>query len=88
MSPWNFDCSHSFVLKTADGQNSRPYHLKNGVAQGSVLVPTLYNVYTHDIPQTNVNRYMYADDIALVALGSSFEQVENLVTNNMQTMMN
>ena len=31
---------------------------------------------------------MYTDGIALVALVSSFEQVENLLTNNVQTMMN
>ena len=61
--------NRSFVLKTADGQISRPHPLKNGVAQGSVLVLTLHNVYTHNIPQTNVNRDMYADYIALVVPG-------------------
>ena len=78
-------CSRSFVLKTADGQISRPYCLRNGVTQESVFAPTLHNVYTHDIPKTNANRYTYADDITLAALGSSFERVENLLTNYIET---
>ena len=42
-------------------------------------------LYTHDIPKTNANRYRYADDITLAALGSSFERVENLLTNYIET---
>jgi len=55
--------NRSFVL-FANGQASKPFRFKNGVAQGSVLVPILH-IYTADFPETNSRRYMYADDVAL-----------------------
>ena len=59
--------SRSFVLYTSDGQASRPFRTKNGVAQGSVLAPCLCNIYTADFPETLAKRYMYADDVGLTA---------------------
>ena len=41
----------SFILDTNDGQSSRSFNLKNGVAEGSVLAPTLSNVYTSDFSE-------------------------------------
>ena len=49
----------SFVFFTG-GKASKPSKLKNGVAQGSILAPTLYNIYTTDFPSTSCKRYMYA----------------------------
>jgi len=43
--------TRTFVLVTSDGQKSRPHRLKNGVSQGSVLAPTLCNIYTSNFPQ-------------------------------------
>jgi hypothetical protein len=39
--------------------------LNNGLPQGSVLAPLLFNVYTHDLPATDSRKFAYADDIAL-----------------------
>jgi len=44
--------SRSFEQYTSDGQASRPFRTKNGVAQGSVLASCLYNIYTADFPET------------------------------------
>ena len=58
--------NRSFTLKTSDGQVSRLRRLKNGVPQGSVLAPTLFNIYLSDLPPTSSSKYAYADDLALL----------------------
>ena len=68
--------SRSFVLYTDHGQSSKPYRLKNGVAQGSVLAPLLYNLYTADLPYTLGTKYIYADDVALTVARPTFEEAE------------
>ena len=57
--------NRSFTLFSSNGKCSKLYRLKNGVAQGSVLAPTLYNIYTADFPTTVSTKYMFADDVAL-----------------------
>ena len=57
--------NRSFVLKT-NSQQSRLQCLKNGVPQGSVLVPLLFNIYMYDLPNTTARKYAYADDLAIM----------------------
>ena len=60
----NSNCS--YVLKTSDGQQSRLSRLKNGIPQGSVLAPLLFNIYSHDLLDTISRKYGYADDLAIL----------------------
>lgn len=39
--------------------------LNNGLPQGSVLAPLLFNLYVHDMPKTKSYKFQYADDTAL-----------------------
>jgi len=73
--------NRSFILSTSDGQSSKPYMVKNGVAQGSVLASVLYNIYTSDFPATTSDKY--TDDIVLMTAAHVFEQAESILTDNM-----
>ena len=54
------------VLQTSDGQESCARCLKNGVLQGSIFAPGLFNIYISDIPMTLFTKLAYADELALV----------------------
>ena len=75
--------NRSFVLFTDHGESSKPYRLKNGVAQGSVLAPLLYNLYTADLPSTLGSKFVYADDVALAVARPTFEEAERALREDL-----
>ena len=84
----NILANRRFVLKTSDGQSSRPRQLRNGVPQGSVLSPLLFNIYISDIPLTTSRQYGYADDLALLHSDRAWSNVENTLTADMSLIAN
>jgi hypothetical protein len=53
---------------SVEGEVSTPRYIQAGVPQGSLLSPTLYNLYINDTPQTpGVNLALFADDTCLYA---------------------
>lgn len=61
----SFLSGRSFHVKV-HGSCSRSSPIEFGVPQGAVLSPTLYNIYTHDIPiPTDCQISLYADDTAI-----------------------
>jgi retron-type reverse transcriptase len=62
-----------------EGEMSTPRVMQAGVPQGSVLSPTLFNMYNNDAPQTNgVHLALFADDTCLYATDRKDGFVRNL----------
>ena len=80
--------NRSFVLSTTDGVTSRWICLKNGVSQGSVLAPVLFNIYMHDWPETTSKKHaLYADDVALLHSATTWKEVEFTLERGMQDLV-
>ena len=52
------------VLSKEMAKKNRLQRLKNGIPQGSVLAPLLFNTYISDLPTTVSRKYIYAGDHA------------------------
>jgi hypothetical protein len=80
----------SFLLQqkfrvSVEGEMSTPRCMQEGVPQGSILSPTLYNLYINDTLQTvGVNLGLFADDTCLYAT----ERKEGYVLRKVQHGLN
>jgi hypothetical protein len=69
-----------------DDQISRRRKLSNGLAQGSVLAPLLFNLYIHDMPPTESRKFAYADDLALATQHKVIPVTEAVLTADMSIL--
>lgn len=68
---------------TLAGKNSRWKNSKNGLPQGSVLAPTLFNIYTNDQYVSNdekIKHFIYVNDAAIAVQDNNFETIEDNLT--------
>jgi len=65
------------------GKESHYKRLQNGLPQGSVLSPLLFNVYIADITDTSSKKFMYADDVTLVSQARSFIELERTLNEDL-----
>ena len=70
-------------MHTSDGQHSRLRRMKNGVPQGSILSPMLFNIYISDLPETTCRKYGYADDPAILLRRPSWKEMEEGLNKDM-----
>ena len=78
--------NRSFTLTTGDSKQSRLRRLKNGVPQGSVLAPLLFNIYTYDLPSMISRKFAYADDLALLHSARNWKDLELTLRQDMSTL--
>ena len=78
--------NRSFTLTTGDSKQSRLRRLKNGVLQGSVLAPLLFNIYVYDLPSTVSRRHAYVDDLALLYSSDDWKDLEGVLSQDMTTI--
>jgi Reverse transcriptase (RNA-dependent DNA polymerase) len=66
--------------------NSRWRRLNNGLPQGSVLAPILFNLYMADIPSTMSQHFQYAYDIALTFQAETFAECESQLEADLEEL--
>ena len=70
-----------------NGRKRRWRFQKNGLPQGSVLAPTLFNIYTNDQPEfIQTRQFIYADDLCLATHSTSFATIESRLADALQVL--
>ena len=78
--------NRSFTLTTGDSKQSRLRRLENGVPQGSVLAPLLFNIYTYDLPSIISRKFAYADDFTLLHSFGNWKDLEGTLSQDISTL--
>ena len=79
--------NRGFTLTTGDSKQSILRRFRNGLPQGSVLAPLLFNICTYDLPSITFQKYAYADDLALLYVSRVWKAVEDTLSQDMTTLL-
>ena len=78
--------NRSFTFTSGDSKQSRLRRLKNGVFQGSVSAPLLFNIYMYDLPSMISKKFTYADDLALLHSSGNWKDLEGTLSQDMSIL--
>lgn len=69
-----------------NGKTSKRKNINNGLPQGSVLAPLLFNLYIADLPSTRSTKFIYADDICIATQSSSLLSIQETLSQDASTL--
>lgn len=78
--------SNRFFRVFLGDECSRWRRISSGLPQGSVLSPTLFNLYISDIPELKSKKFIFADDLCLAHQCKSFEEGELVLSADLETI--
>ena len=88
---WSFLTNRSQYVYS-NSSNSNVLFLNYGVPQGSILGPTLFNLYINDIHQAIINidstLLLYADDTVLITQSSNYSTLETKTNEELASISN
>ena len=79
--------NQSFTLTTGSRICSRLQCHKNGIQQGSVLAPLLYNIFTYNLPTSVSQKYAYEDALAFMYSSGDWQAVEGVLSQDLVTLV-
>lgn len=71
-----------------NGKESKHKCLQNGLPHGSIIYPVLFNIYTSDFVNTTSRKFMYVDDVGLVAQAESFGKLKEILNEDLSIVHN